>query len=94
MNDVGEVFGSGAVRFSHFKNSVVGYHRPMQTKPDVDVGPLMRTAAEQERARKKRAAVTKPKLGWRSVVGLLGDSPFEREAWAVGEAWRKGQKEP
>lgn len=49
--------------------------------------------AGMERARKKREAV-KPNRDWRKVVGLLGDSPFEREAWALGEAWRKAQREP
>jgi hypothetical protein len=66
----------------------------MPANSDENPSSSLKGAELQDRARKKRAAVVKPRQNWRSVVGMLGDSPFEREAWALGEAWRQDQKEP
>jgi len=49
--------------------------------------------ADLERARRKRAAV-KVKQGWRKSVGRIDDTPLAREAFALGEEYRRSQKEP
>ena len=49
--------------------------------------------ADLERARRKRAAV-KVNKNWVKVIGTIPDDAFAREAWALGEAWRKAQTTP
>lgn len=46
-----------------------------------------------ERAERKRAAIPSNDQ-WIKAGGMLGESDIEREAWALGEAWRKAQTEP
>ena len=50
-------------------------------------------ADDLERARRKRAAV-KANHDWINSVGMIEDTPEEREAWALGEAWRRAQTDP
>lgn len=50
------------------------------------------------RARRKKAAVLEVirkagKNGFNSL-GMMQDTPDAREAWALGEAWRKAQTYP
>ena len=66
----------------------------------------MKTAAEKQaaqqkadadlaRARKKRAAVeAKMNDRWKKTVGMMEDCPWEREAWELGEQWRREQVDP
>ena len=66
----------------------------------------MKTAAEKQtaqrkadadlaRARKKRAAVeAKMNDRWKKTVGMMEDTPESREAWELGEAWRRAQTDP
>ena len=46
-----------------------------------------------ERARRKQAAV-KTNKNWMKTVGLMEDTPAAREAWALGEKWRREQVDP
>jgi len=50
------------------------------------------------RARRKQAAVLeqirKTGKSGHNIRSAMEDSPIAREAWALGEAWRKAQKEP
>ncbi|MFN0078796.1 MAG: hypothetical protein ACKVY0_20230 [Prosthecobacter sp.] len=59
------------------------------------------TAAVDEdlvRARRKKAAVIdlirKTGRNGRQAFGTMQDTPDAREAWALGEAWRKAQTSP
>ena len=49
--------------------------------------------AELERARRKREALATNK-DWLKTFGTITDDAFSREAWALGEAYRKTQIEP
>lgn len=57
-------------------------------------------AADEDlaRARRKKAAVLESirKTGRNGLqaAGLMEDTPAAREAWALGEAWRKAQTYP
>ena len=50
------------------------------------------------RARRKQAAVLelirKTGKDGRSTPGMMKDTPMAREAWTLGEAWRKAQTAP
>ncbi len=50
------------------------------------------------RARRKKAAVIelirKTGRNGRQALGTMQDTPDAREAWALGEAWRKAQTYP
>ena len=48
--------------------------------------------ADQERARRKREALVVK--DWRKAKTRLEDTPFAREAWALGEKYRKSQRSP
>ena len=51
-----------------------------------------KTSESSERARRKRAVLVVK--DWRKAKPRLKDTPEAREAWALGEAWRKAQTEP
>jgi hypothetical protein len=51
-----------------------------------------RTPESIERARRKREALVIK--DWRDIQPRLKDTEEVREAWALGEAWRKAQTEP
>ena len=49
-------------------------------------------AEEKERARRKREALVMKDC--RQAKTRLEDTPFAREAWALGEKYRKSQRSP
>jgi hypothetical protein len=57
-----------------------------------------KAAADLARARRKQAAVLESmrKTGrtGRSALGMIEDTPLAREAWALGEAYRRAQTAP
>ena len=54
-----------------------------------------KAAADLARTRKKRAAVeAKMNDRWKKTVGMMKDTPESREAWELGEAWRRAQTNP
>ena len=66
---------------------------------------VMKTTAQQQtarqkavgraRTRKKRAPVeAKMNDRWKKTVGTMKDTPESREAWELGEAWRRAQTDP
>lgn len=71
-----------------------GTLRAMKTRTDS----ARKAAADLARARRKQAAVIaamrKLKKDWRKFAGTMQDTPESREAWALGEAYRKAQKSP
>jgi len=62
--------------------------KPTDAVPDINE----RTPESIERARQKRAALVIK--DWRLAKPRFEDSEIEREAWALGEEWRKAQIEP
>ena len=62
--------------------------KPTDAVPDINE----RTPESIERARQKRAALVIK--DWRLAKPRLEDTEEVREAWALGEAWRKAQTEP
>lgn len=63
----------------------------MDTK-EADSNINERTPESIERARRKREALVIK--DWRNIQPRLEDTAEVREAWAMGEAWRKAQTEP
>lgn len=49
---------------------------------------LEKEVAELKRRINKRPLVIKD---WRNSIGILQDTPFAREAFALGEEWRQSQ---
>ena len=49
--------------------------------------------SDLERARRKRAAL-KGNKDWMKTIRLIEDTPDSREAWDLGEAWRRAQTKP
>ena len=49
--------------------------------------------AEIERTQHKREAL-KTNRDWLKTFGTIVDDEFSREAWALGEEYRKAQSEP
>lgn len=63
----------------------------MQTTLEERVAELEKQVAELSRSETKRPPMVKD---WRQAVGMLEDTPFAREADALGEAYRRAQTEP
>ena len=52
---------------------------------------LEQEVAELKLRLQKRPVVTKD---WHNSLGIIEDTPFAREAFALGEEWRKSQTDP
>jgi hypothetical protein len=71
------------------KLSGARYHQDMKTAATRPTDP---SEGEPARARRKREALAIK--DWRKAKTRLEDTPLAREAWALGEAYRKSQTSP
>ena len=60
----------------------------MQTTLEPPATPADKAAEDLARARRKQAAV-KVNDNWRTAIGAMEDTPESREAWDLGEQWRR-----
>lgn len=63
----------------------------MQTTLEERVAELEKQVAELRRPEAKPRPAIKD---WRQAVGMMEDTPFAREADALGEAYRRAQTHP
>jgi len=67
----------------------------MKTTIEASTDAAAKAAEDPDRARRKQAAVKatiKPR--WRTARGAMEDTPESREAWDLGEQWRRAQTDP
>ena len=63
----------------------------MQTTLEQRVADLEKQVEELRQRESKRSVGPKD---WQQAVGMVEDSPFAREAVALGEAYRRSQTQP
>ena len=67
--------------------------RLMQTALETPADAARKAAEDLARASRKQAAVN-GNNDWRTAIGAMEDSPDSREAWNLGEQWRRSITDP